>query len=112
EGLRGLRVVRPQALRVPPIDARIILLARNREREDLLLGEVPELPSLREPRNHESTSQPRVRDTQDPGDRVVSSHQLATRGNWQWIREGGERGLGPFGRQDPDPPGRGRAAAC
>jgi hypothetical protein len=50
---RRLRVAGGQALRVPAIDARVVFLGRDREREDLLLGEVLELPSVRDAWDHE-----------------------------------------------------------
>src|SRR5690606_17924973 len=48
EDLGGLRVIRPQTLGVPAIDPRIVLLARDGERENLLLGKVLEMASVSE----------------------------------------------------------------
>jgi hypothetical protein len=52
ERTRGRRVIDTQALRVPPVNARIVLLRRNGERENLLLGQVLELPPVRDAWNH------------------------------------------------------------
>src|SRR5690606_7201660 len=56
EYLGRLRIILAQALRVPTIDAGVVLLGGDREREHLLLGQVPELPLVQKTRDHRGSN--------------------------------------------------------
>src|SRR5690606_36834100 len=51
-----LRIILAQALRVPTIDAGVVLLGGDRGREHLLLGQVPELPLVQKTRDHRGSN--------------------------------------------------------